>query len=291
MTEIMSNSKPAEDAFRAADLSNYYTKKIYIQMIDAKFPQVKNKEQLLDELQKLTNHPDFSKLNDANKTLAKLSLLIENGVDIKIIKANYKLSKDMSDRLNDIQFTLHGDGDIITQRQSVAALYHSGDYETFKILNDVNHTKNLSAEDLTQMDDLYKWAEENGNLLVKHTNITNPNAIPKQQITIDYLDMATHKPLGPRTFDVRVIDLHDENVLNNLEKYGFEPEITTDDLIKVEPEVLWDGRGMNEVVVYNPQVKALYVRGGNIKSIPQAYFELSEKYNIPIIVQGKYSYS
>lgn len=81
-------------------------------MIDAKFPQVKNKEQLLDELQKLTNHPDFSKLNDANKTLAKLSLLIENGVDIKTIQANYKLSKDMSDRLNDIQFTLHGDGDI-----------------------------------------------------------------------------------------------------------------------------------------------------------------------------------
>lgn len=417
-------------------------------MIDAKFPQVKNTEQLLDELQKLTNHPDFSKLNDANKTLAKLSLLIENGVDIKIIKANYKLSKDMSDRLNDIQFTLHGDGDIEIQRQSAAVLYRSGDYETFKILNDVNHTKNLSAEDLTQMDDLYKWAEENGNLLVKHTNITNPNAIPKQQITIEYLDPATHISLGPRTFNVRVLDLHDENVLNNLEKYGFEPGTTaddlrltvhmvpdvgnvekdilnndnvtlsttitdgkndlysrrhygvvldyrqgsvshtsyelhptgleknrdffamdkakgsdtlrytfvreqfiekmknagvhftledyntladmfkgvnlthsqilaksqngmitingkkisaeqiekflqeaTDDLIKVEPEVLFDGRGMNEVVVYNPQVKALYVRGGNIKSIPQAYLELSEKYNIPIIVQGKYSYS
>ena len=43
MTEIMSNSKSAEDASRTADLSNSNTKKIYIQMIDAKFPQVKNK--------------------------------------------------------------------------------------------------------------------------------------------------------------------------------------------------------------------------------------------------------
>lgn len=448
MTEIMSNTKSAEDAFRAADLSNYYTKRIYTQMIGAKFPQVKNTEQLLDELQKLTNHPYFSKLNDANKTLAKLSLLIENGVDINTIQANYKLSKDMSDRLNDIQFTLHGDGNIAIQRQSAAALYRSGDYETFKILNDINHTKNLSVEDLAQMDDLYKRAVANGNLLVKHTNITNLNAIPKQQITIDYVDMATHKGLGPRTFDVRVLDLHDENVLNNLEKYGFEPGTTADDLrltvhmvpdvgniekdilnndnvtlsttitdgkndlfsrrhygvvldykqgsvnytnyelnptgteknrnffamdrakgpnelrytfvreqfiekmkntgidftledyntladmfkdvnlthsqilaksqngmitingkkfsaeqvekflqeasedlIKVEPDVLWDGRGMNEVVVYNPQVKALYVRGENVKYIPQEYLELSEKYNIPIIVQGKYNYS
>lgn len=287
------------------------------------------------------------------------------------------------------------------------------------------------------MDDLYKRAEANGNLLVKHTNITNPNAIPKQQITIDYVDMATHKGLGPRTFNVRVLDLHDENVLNNLEKYGFEPGTTaddlrltvhmvpdvgnvekdilnndnvtlsttitdgkndlygkrhygvvldykqgsvnytnyklnptgmeknrnffamdrakgpnelrytfvreqfiekmkntgidftledyntladmfkdvnlthsqilaksqngmltingkkisaeqvekflreaTDDLIKVEPEVLWEGKGMNEVVVYNPQVKALYVRGANIKYIPQEYLELFKEASI-----------
>lgn len=449
MTEIMSNSKSVEDAFRTADLANSDTRKIYTQMIDAKFPQVKNKEQLLDELQKLTNHPDFSKLNDANKTLAKLSLLIENGVDINTIKTNYKLSKDMSDRLNDIQFTLHGDGDIEIQRQSAAVLYRSGDYETFKILNDVNHTKNLSAEDLTQMDDLYKWAEENGNLLVKHTNITNPNAIPKQQITIEYLDPATHISLGPRTFNVRVLDLHDENVLNNLEKYGFEPGTTadnlrftvhmthdidinsmeskilnndnitlsasisdgenqlyahrygivlnykqgsvgstypdnsgtgfkkdrngfaeeridefrrtdkftlvrtqfmkkmadsgidftledyntladmfkgvnlthsqilaksqngmitingkkcsaeqiekflqeaTDDLIQLPASPFDSNRGMNEVTVYNPEVKALYVRGESIKYIPQEYLELSEKWNIPIIIHGNAEY-
>lgn len=448
MTEIMSNSKSVEDAFRTADLANSDTRKIYTQMIDAKFPQVKNKEQLLDELQKLTNHPDFSKLNDANKTLAKLSLLIENGVDIKTIQANYKLSKDMSDRLNDIQFTLHGDGDIDIQRQSAAALYRSGDYETFKILNDINHTKNLSVEDLAQMDDLYKRAVANGNLLVKHTNITNPNAIPKQQITIDYVDMATHKGLGPRTFNVRVLNLHDENVLNNLEKYGFEPGTTADDLrltVHMVPDVgniekdilnndnillsasISDGEndlfahqnagvvldykqgsvgitspdnagtgfhknrdgfakhrsteftgpdlrfvrtqfikkmtdagidftledyntlanmfkgvnlthsqilakaqngmitingknfsaeqiekflqeatddliqlpsnrgywqadwnfGFNELTVYNPEIKAFYVRGKSINSIPQAYLELSEKYNIPIILHGK----
>ena len=164
----------------------------------------------MNQLQQLLNHPEYNNLSDANKTIAKLSILKDSGIDPTALQSKYKASIALKRRIEDIEYCLQGN------QKGAAALYHKGDYETFKILNDI---KTSSKTDIAAADAIKQKADSNGHIMVQQSHIINKNKIPVHQIS-----------KNGNIYNVRVIDLTDKKVLANLEQYGFGSGATADNL-------------------------------------------------------------
>ena len=215
---IMSNNAEFEANLKNADLNNPEVRQSFIDGIAEEFPEFAkfpSKQRTLNQLQSLLNHPDYANLSDVNKTIAKLSILKDNGIEAGNLYSKAKVLTSIKRRVSDIEYCLDNNVD----KKSAAALYHDGDYETFKILNDVKNQQKISAEDISIMDGYTEQARANGHLMVKHSHLTNPKQIPTKQIN-----------KNGKEYNVKVVDLTDENVLSNLDQYGFEKGTTADNL-------------------------------------------------------------
>ncbi len=217
-TAIMSNKSSVEQALKTADLTNPEVMKVYTDMLAAEFPAIKNypkKGQFIMRMQELMNHPNYANLSDYNKTMAKLAILKYDGVlNPDDLYSKYKITVQAKRRIEDIEYVLKG-GE--AKAATAAALYHAGDLEVLNIINDV--TKKLDAGALSQVDNAIRTSTQQGHMMVQQAHIVNPNQIPQMAVVKD-----------GKTFNVRVIDLTDDNVLSNLGQYGFEPGTTVDDL-------------------------------------------------------------
>ncbi len=215
-TGIMSNTNAAEQALKSADLTNPDVIKNYTDMLVAEFPAIKNypkKGQFITKLQTLMNHPDYEKLSDLNKTMAKLSILKGgNIINPDDLYSKYKIPVQTKRRIEDIEYVLQGEN-----LNAAAALYHKGDIDVFNILNDV--TKKLDKTAISQVKDVVQTASAQGHMIIQQSHIVNPNKIPEMQVIKD-----------GSTFNVKVIDLTDDKVLANLEQYGFDAGTTLEDL-------------------------------------------------------------
>ena len=215
---VMSNNPNFEANLKNADLNDPDVRQSFIDGIAEDFPEFAKfprKQRTLNQLQSLLNHPDYANLSDVNKTIAKLSILKDNGIEAGNLYSKAKVPASIKRRVSDIEYCLDNNVD----KKSAAALYHDGDYETFKILNDVKNQQKISAEDISIMDGYTEQARANGHLMVKHSHLTNPKQIPTKQIN-----------KNGKEYNVKVVDLTDENVLSNLDQYGFEKGTTADNL-------------------------------------------------------------
>ena len=215
---IMSNNAKFEANLKNADLNNPEVRQSFIDGIAEEFPEFAKyprKQKTLSQLQALVNHPDYANLSDVNKTMAKLSILKDNGIEAGSLYSKNKVPISIKRRISDIEYCLDNQVD----KKSAAALYHDGDYETFKILNDVKNPQRISDEELSQMDGFVNQAKANGNFMVKQSHLTNPKQIPTQTIS-----------KNGREYNVKVIDLTDANVMSHLDNYGFEAGTTADNL-------------------------------------------------------------
>lgn len=216
--DVMSNTKESEAALKNADLSDPEVMKQYTDMFAESFPAMKNyprKGQIIKQYQDLINHPNYNNLNDANKTIAKMCILRNSDIYPEDIAKAFNVNKYTLKRMEDMASLVNAE----TNPKAVASLYNKGDYEAFKVLNDVRPNKKVSAETIAQMDNYHQTAQANGNLLVKHSHITNPNDIPTKTIT-----------KNGNEYNVKVVDLTDDNVMVNLDQYGFEKGTTADNL-------------------------------------------------------------
>lgn len=217
-TAIMSNKSNVEQALKTADLTNPEVMKVYTDMLASEFPAIRNypkKGQFITRLQELMNHPNYANLSDFNKTMAKLAILKYDGVlNPDDLYSKYKITVQAKRRIEDIEYVLKGGQ---ANAATAAALYHAGDVDVLNIINDV--TKKLDTSALSQVDNAVRTSSQQGHMMVQQAHIVNPNQIPQMQVVKD-----------GNTFNVRVIDLTDENVLSNLGQYGFEPGTTVDDL-------------------------------------------------------------
>ena len=210
---IMSNIENTEKYLKNADLTNESVRESFTNILENDFPGFKfnpKSKTTLNQLQQLLNHPEYNNLSDANKTIAKLSILKDSGIDPTALQSKYKASIALKRRIEDIEYCLQGN------QKGAAALYHKGDYETFKILNDI---KTSSKTDIAAADAIKQKADSNGHIMVQQSHIINKNKIPVHQIS-----------KNGNIYNVRVIDLTDKKVLANLEQYGFGSGATADNL-------------------------------------------------------------
>lgn len=217
VNDVMSNTKASEDALRNADLSDPDVMKNYTDMFAEAFPSMKNyprKGQIIKQYQDLINHPNYNNLSNANKTVAKMCILRNSDLYPQDIENAFNVNKYTLKRMEDMASLVNAE----TNPKAVAALYNKGDYEAFKILNDVKPNRKVSAETIAQMDNYHQAAQSN-NLLIKQSHITSPKDIPTKTLT-----------KNGNEYNVPVLDLTDEKVLANLDKYGFESGTTADNL-------------------------------------------------------------
>lgn len=216
--DVLSNKKESETALKSADLSDSNVMKKYTDMFAESFPAMKNypkKGQIIKQYQDLISHPDYSKLSDANKTIAKMCILKNSDIYPEDIANAFKVNKYTLKRMEDMSSLVNAE----TNPKAVAALYNKGDYDAFKILNEIKSGRKISPETISQMDTYNQTAQSRGNLLVKQSHITSPKDIPTKTLTKNGSE-----------YNIPVLDLTDENILANLDKYGFEQGTTTDNL-------------------------------------------------------------
>jgi len=240
MNEIMSNTKAAEAGLKSCDLSNPEVRQTYIDALSAEFPdfaRYPRKQKLLNQMQQLLNHPDYANLSDVNKTMAKISILKDNGIDPSELYKKCKIPVSVKRRIGDVEYCLQNQVD----SKSAAILYHDGDFATFKVLNDI---KNPNAANISSMREAAARAADNGGYLLQQSHITNTKNIPVKGVSVN-----------GTTYNVKVLDLSDDNVLGNLSHYGFE-EGTTSDNLKLTVH-------MNDDINRAPQMTVRRMMGSN----------------------------
>ncbi len=204
---VLSNKKPISAT--TAEIKSELEKAIPILKDNPKI------EVIAKELKELENNPEFNKLDDLHKTIAKWSIITQDMRfrETAAVLREYNMPSVVQDRI--IYSTIQD------SQALAAAMMHSGDLEMFSIIDKVKRNidtsyKGVNIEEIksniARINDV-----NNQNFIFSNTPATS--AIPTQTVT-------NHG----RNYNVKFVDLGDSKVLNNLEDYGFLPGTTPDDL-------------------------------------------------------------
>jgi len=207
------------------------TEEIKIEL-ESGIPILKNKsntETIIKELKNLEIHPEFNKLDNIHKTIAKWHIITQ-GMSFKEMATMFNEYSIPHNIQNKIIYSTLKDTQALA-----ASIINNQDIDMMSILDDIKQYNDISYKriDFKELkSNIAKINEVNNqNFIFSNTPITS--AIPTQKIRNHGKD-----------YNIKFLDLKNPKVLANLEDYGFLPGTTHDD---IEFVVHMFGQGKEEI--------------------------------------------
>lgn len=213
---ILSSVEGADHTLRHADLSKDEVQDQLLSMMEKEIPctrRVPGRVKTLKELQSLVNSSSYSKMNDAQKHMAKLAIIRSNPrIDSRALFDDLEVPMDLKRRLADIENCISSNS---PSSKMAAALYKEGDFDT---LITVAKAKGLDESVIKQMEAAFDKAQANGTLLIQQTSMETRN-IPVRTVNKD-----------GKNYQLKVIDCTDSATFANPELYGLEAGTTPENM-------------------------------------------------------------